>query len=173
MLLFREWPDEVFHDIVREALARLAEDLKPAETAPELMAVLLPKTAKLLSAGAALATVDELIPALVSREVFELAPMQRLLLSEALERYCESYNDRPQDTDVYGRYEIRQLDCARMITMFLPPFDEAFHEAPDHARTEALQLSILADASLRLPMRRDLSLWYVKEAIYPAPPPET
>ena len=173
MLLFRERPDEVFHDIVREALARLAEDLKPAEMDPMLMAVLLPKTAKLLSAGAALATVDELIPALVSREVFELAPMQRLLLSEALERYCKSYNDRPQDTDVYGRYEIRQLDCARMITMFLPPFDEAFHEAPDHARTEALQLSILADASLRLPMRRDLSLWYVKEAIYPAPPPET
>ena len=173
MLLFRERPDEVFHDIVREALARLAEDLKPAEMDPTLMAVLLPKTAKLLSAGAALATVDELIPALESREVFELAPMQRLLLSEALERYCKSYNNQPQETDVHDRHEICQLDCARMITMFLPPFDEAFHEAPDHARTEALQLSILADASSRLPMRRDLSLWYVKEAIYPAPPPET
>ena len=30
MLLFRERPDEVFYDIVRESLAGLAEDLKPA-----------------------------------------------------------------------------------------------------------------------------------------------
>ena len=172
MLLFRERSDEVFHDIVREALAWLAEDLKPTETDPSLMAAVLPKTAKMLSAGTALATVDELIPALESPEVFELAPMHRLVLSEALERYCRSYNAQPQDTDVYARYQIRQLDCARMINMFLRPFDEAFREAPDHARTEALQLSILADASSRGPMRRDLSLWYVKEAVYPAPPPE-
>jgi hypothetical protein len=114
-----------------------------------------------------------LIPALESPEVFELAPMHRLVLSEALERYCESYNDQPENTDVHARYQIRQLDCARMINMFLRPFDEAFQEAPDHARMEALQLSILADASSRLPTRRDLSLWYIKEAIYPAPPPET
>ena len=165
MLLFRERPDEVFYDIVRESLAGLAEDLKPAEVDPKLMGALLPKTAKLLSAGAALATVDELIPALESREVFELAPMQRLLLSEALERYCESYNDQPQDTDVHARYEIRRLDCVRMINMFIRPFGEAFNEAPDQARTEALQLSILGDASSRPPTRRDLSLWYLKEAI--------
>ena len=31
MLLFRERPDEVFYDIVRESLTRLAEELKPAE----------------------------------------------------------------------------------------------------------------------------------------------
>ena len=172
MLLFRERPDEVFHDIVREALTWMAEDLKPAETASVLMATLLPKTAKMLGAGAALATVDELLLALESRDVFELAPMHRLVLSEALVRYCESYNDQPQDTDVHARYQIPQLDCVRMIAMFVRPFDEAFQEAPDEARTEALQFSILADASSRPPMRRDLSLWYVKEAIYPAPPPE-
>jgi hypothetical protein len=172
MLLFRERPDEVFHDIVREALASLAENLKPAETDPRLMATLLPKTAKMLNAGAALATVDELIPALESHEMFELAPMHRLVLSEALKHYCESYNDQPEATELHARYQIRQLDCARMIDMFLRPFDEAFQEAPDQARTEALQLSILADASSRPPMRRDLSLWYVQEAVYPAPPPE-
>lgn len=172
MLLFRERPDEVFQDIVREALARLARDLKPTETDATLMILLLPRTATMLSAGAALATVDELILALESPDVFELAPMHRLVLSEALERYCESYNDRPEDTDVHARYAIPQLDCARMINMFLPPFDEVFREAPDHARAEALQLSILADASSRSPMRRDLSLWYLKEAVYPAPPPE-
>ena len=172
MLLFRERPDEVFHDIVREALTWLAEDLKTAETDPKLMASLVPKTAMMVGPGAALATVDELILALESREVFELAPMQRLVLSEALERYCESYNDQPQDTEVHARYDIRQLDCTRMITMFLSPFDDAFGEAPDQARTEALQLSILADASSHPPTCRDLSLWYLKEAIYPAPPPE-
>jgi hypothetical protein len=172
MLLFRERSDEVFHDIVREALAWLAHDLKPAETDPGLMAAVLPKTAKMLSAGAALATVDELIPALESHDMFELAPMHRLVVSEALERYCRSYNDQPQNTAVHARYHIRRLDCARMINMFLRPFDEAFQEAPDHAREEALQLSILADASCRPPMRRDLSLWYLKEDVYPAPPPE-
>ena len=64
MLLFRERPDEVFYDIVRESLAGLAEDLKPAEVDPKLMGALLPKTAKMLSGGEALATVDELILAL-------------------------------------------------------------------------------------------------------------
>jgi len=172
MLFFRERPDEVFYGIVREALAWLAEDLKSTETDPALMAALLPQTATMLSAGAALATVDELIPALESPEVFELAPMHRLVLSEALKRYCEFYNDQPQDTDVHARYQIRQIDCARMIKMFLRPFDEAFEETPDHARTEALQLSILGDASSRPPMRRDRSLWYLKEGVYPAPPPE-
>jgi len=172
MLLFREWPDEVFHDIVRELLARLAQDLKPAETDPTLMTAMLPKTAKMISAGAALATVDELLPALESPEVFELAPMHRLVLGEALERYCKLYNRQPQGTEVYTRYEIPQLDYMRMINMFLRPFDEAFREAPDHARTEALQLSILGDVSSRPPMRRDRSLWYLKEAVYPLPPPE-
>ena len=172
MLLFRERPDEVFYDIVRESLTRLAEELKPAEANPALMTALLPKTANMLGAGAALATVDELLSALESPDVFELAPMHRLVLSEALERYCQHYNRQPQETRIYARYEIPQLDCTRMITMFIRPFEEAFQEAPDHARTEALQLSILADASSRGPMRRDLSLWYVKEAVYPAPPPE-
>jgi hypothetical protein len=172
MLLFREWPDEVFHDIVRESLARLAEDLKPAETAPTFMTVILPKTAKMISAGAALATVDELLAALESPEVFELAPMHRLVLGEALERYCQLYNRQPQETGMYARYKIPQLDCTRMINMFLRPFDEAFREAPDQARTEALQLSILADVSSRPPMRRDRSHWYLKEAVYPLPPPE-
>jgi hypothetical protein len=172
MLLFRERPDEVFHDIVREALASLAEHLKPAEVDPRIMAALLPKTAKMISGGEALATVDELILALASSDVFELAPMHRLILSETLERYCESYNSHPQDTDVHARYEIRHLDCARMINMFIRPFGEAFNEAPDQARMEAMQLSILGDASSRPPTRRDLSLWYQRKAVYPVPPPE-
>lgn len=118
------------------------DDLKLAETEPKLIAALLPKTAKMLNARDALAMVDELIAALESHDVFELEPIHRLLLSEALERYCESDSDQPQDTDVHARFEIHQLDCARIITAFLRPFDAALHEGPAQARTEALQLFI-------------------------------
>ena len=78
------------------------DDLKLAETEPKLIAALLPKTAKMLNARDALAMEDELIAALESHDAFELEPIQRLLLSEALERYCESDSDQPQDTDVHS-----------------------------------------------------------------------
>ncbi|MEP6601784.1 MAG: hypothetical protein ABJB49_08210 [Nitrospirota bacterium] len=172
MLFFRERPDEVFHDIVREALVWLKKDLTHGETDPHMMTAVLPKTATVLTLGPALATVDELLEALDGVQMFELTPMHRLILSEALERYCESYNNRPQDTDVHARYEIHQLDGRRMHTIFLAPFDAAMQEAPAQARTEALQLTMLADAPWRSPISRDLSLWYRKGDVYPIPPPE-
>lgn len=170
MLLFRERPDEVFHDIVREALGWLKEELTKGETDPRMLTAVLPKSSQVLSLGPALATVDELLEALDRNEVSELTPMHRLLVSEALARYCQSYNDQPQDTDVHARYEIHQLDNERMQTIFLAPFDAALQETPAQARTEALQLSIIADAPWRIPIPLDRSLWYRKGEKYPAPP---
>lgn len=168
MLLLRERPDEVFQVIVREALDALKEALTVGETDPHMMAAVLPKTSQVLSLGPALATVDELLAALDRNEMYELTPMHRLLLSEALEQYCASYKAQPQDTDVHARYDIDELDKGRMQTMFLAPFDAALHETPAQARTEALQLSIIADAPWRTPIPRDQSLWYRKGEKYPA-----
>jgi hypothetical protein len=171
-LFFRERPDEVFHAIVREALQWLKEDLTPGETYPHIMTEVLPKTARVLTLGPALATVDEFLEVLDRPEMYELTPMHRLIVSEALERYGESYNDRPQDTDVHARYEIHELDGPRIQAIFLAPVDVALQEAPARARTEALQLTMLADVSWRSPISRDLSRWYRKGDVYPIPPPE-
>lgn len=172
MLLFRTRPDDIFHDIVREALAWLKDDLTRAETDPEVMTAELPRTGSLLTVGPALATVDELLVALDRPEMYDLMPMHRLLLSEALARYGESFNDQPQDTDVHVRYEIHEVDTRRMQTLFLAPVEPALQETPAHARTEALQLVIIADAPWRRPIPQDLSAWYRKKKVYPASPSE-
>ena len=172
MLLFRERPDEVFYDIVRESLAGLAEDLKPAEVDPKLMGALLPKTAKMLSGGEALATVDELILALASPEVFELAPMHRLILSEALERYCESYNNHPQDTDVHARLRDSSARFRTNDQYVYPAVWRGFQRGAGPGPHGSAATVNSWDASSRPPTRRDLSLWYLKEAVYPMPPPE-
>jgi hypothetical protein len=167
MLYFREQPDEIFHHIVREALMWLKEELTDGETDPGMMTAVLPKTSRVLTVGPALATVDELLEALDQPEMYQLTPMHDLIISEALDRYCESYNDQPQDTDVHARYEIHELDNRRMQTLFLQPSDAALRETPSHARMEALQLTILADPPWRVPISPDSSHWYRKGQMYP------
>ena len=168
MLLFRAQPDEVFHAIVREALRWLSDDLKPAERDPFIMTSLLPLTAKRLSVGAALATVEELRAALDSSAVYEFEPMHRLIVAEALQRYCEAYNDQPQDTEVHLCYEIHQLDYPAMQKVFLDSIESALSEDPATARKEALQLYIVADAPWRTIIPREDSPWYRPDRPYPA-----
>lgn len=172
MLLFRTRPDDIFQDIVREALAWLKDDLTRGETDPKVMTAELPKTGSLLTVGPALATVDELLMALNRTEMYDLTPMHRLILSEALERYGESFNDQPQDTDVHQRYAIHEVDTRRMQALFLAPIEPALRETPAQARTEALQLVIIGDAPWRTPIPQDLSPWYRKDEVYPACPSE-
>jgi hypothetical protein len=45
--------------------------------------------------------------------------LHQLLVAEALKRYCESYNDEPQETALHGRYDIHELNCDRLVSTFL------------------------------------------------------
>ena len=72
MLFFRQRSDVVFCDILREALAWIAEDLKANETDPHVMSTLLPRVAPVLSFETALATVGELRMALDSAQAIEV-----------------------------------------------------------------------------------------------------
>src|SRR5687768_6125512 len=98
MLLFRQRPDVIFCDLVREALTDVAEDLEANDTDPNVMSVVMPRVAPVLSRQTALTAVEALGTALDTTDVYELEPMHRLLLAEALKRYCETYNDQPQET---------------------------------------------------------------------------
>jgi hypothetical protein len=62
--------------------------------------------------------VEDLRVEIDSCAVYELEPMHRLFVAEALQRYCEAYNDQPQDTEVHVRYEIHQLDYPAMQKSF-------------------------------------------------------
>ena len=166
MLCFQQQPDEVFNDIVREALDWMEHDLKDYVTDPASMMFPLPQTAKLITPGAALATVEELRAALKSQDVYELEPMHRLIIKEALQRYCELYNDKPQGTDVHARYGILELHRDAMLTLFLGEFKVVPKEQED-ARTEAIQLYLLADAPWRTAILRDLSPWFRAGSAYP------
>lgn len=166
MLFFQQQPDEVFNDIVREALDWMEHDLKDYVTDPATMMFPLPQTAKLITPGAALATVEELRAALQSQEVYELEPMHRLIIQEALQWYCELYNEKPQGTEVYSRYKIHELHRDRMLTLFLGDFTVVAKEQ-EEARTEAIQLCLLADAPWHTAILRDRSPWFRAGSGYP------
>jgi hypothetical protein len=171
MLLFRQRPDVVFCDIVREALAWIAEDLKANETDPHVMSTLLPLVAPVLSFETALATVAELRTALDSAAVYELEPVHRLILANALKRYCEAYNDQPQQTELHWRYEVHKLNCERLVGTFLGPLtlvgSATLSVCPGDV---ALQLYISADAPWRSPLPQNESPWHRSETEYPFVP---
>jgi hypothetical protein len=169
MLFFRQQPDEVFCHIVGEALDWMEHDLKDYVTDPTGMLSPLPRTAKLITPGAALATVEELRAALQSPEVYEIEPMHRLIIKEALQRYCELYNERPRDTAVHVQYEIPELSRDRMLALFLGEFTVPPKEK-DEARTEAIQLSLLADAPWHTAILREQSSWFKAGSVYPYMP---
>ena len=166
MLFFRQQPDEVFCHIVGEALDWMEHDLKDYITDPAAMVFLLPQTAKLITAGAVLATVEELRAALQSPEVYEIEPTHRLIIKEALQRYCELYNEGPLSTEVHGQYEIPKLYRDRMLALFLGEFTVVPKEK-EEARTEAIQLCLLADAPWHSAILRDQSPWFKAGSAYP------
>ena len=90
------------------------------------------------------------------------------IVAEGLQRYCEAYNDQPQDTEVHVRYEVHELDYPAMQRAFLDSVDSALSEDPATARQEALQLYIVADAPWRTIIPREGSPWYRPDRPYPA-----
>jgi hypothetical protein len=168
MLLFRQRPDVIFCDLVREALTDVAEDLKANDTDPNVMSVVMPRVAPVLSRQTALTAVEALGTALDTTDVYELEPMHRLLLAEALKRYCETYNDQPQETALHGRYEIHELNCERLVSTFLghvAAFETAtLSVCPGEV---SLELYLSADAPWHSALPKHESPWFRPGIEYP------
>jgi hypothetical protein len=168
MLLFRQRPDVIFCDLAREALTCVTADLKANDTDPHVMSILMPRVGPVLSRQTGLATVEALRTALDTADVYELEPMHRLLLAEALKRYCESYNDQPQESALYGRYEIPELNCERLVSTFLghvTAFETAtLSVCPGEV---SLQLYLSTDAPWHSPLPEPESPWFRRGIEYP------
>lgn len=167
MLYFQERPDEIFQDIVRESLTRAKAELTDAESHPHLWSTILPKTRQVLALGPALATVDELLGVLDRPEVYDLMPVHRLLICDAVQRYCEISNRLLGGATVHTRHKIDVIHPGPLCRIFLEPFDSALTEASGQARTEALQLLLLGDPPWQVPIARNVSPWYRQNKEYP------
>jgi hypothetical protein len=168
MFLFRQQADVIFCDLVREALTCVTADLKANDTDPHIMSVLMPRVASALSPQTGLATVEALRTAMDTADVYELEPMHRLVLAEALKRYCESYNGQPQGSALYGRYEIPELNCEGLVSTFLghvAAFETAtLSVCPGEV---SLQLYLSADAPWHSSLPEHESPWFRRGIEYP------
>jgi hypothetical protein len=130
MLRYQQPADEVFRDVVQEALDWIIEDL--GETAPDSEAYpeLLPQAARFFELQTALETLERLRTCSVSPELYQPAAPHRVLLSDALMRYCTLFNEEPFGgfgSHVHEKYGLRRIDCAQLITAFLGEPDEDAH----------------------------------------------
>jgi hypothetical protein len=122
MLRYQQPPDEVFRDVVQEALDWIIEDLGEVAPDPEAYPELLPHAARFLELQTALETLERIRTCSASAELYQPAAPHRVLLSDALRRFCDLFNEEPFGgfgSHVHEKYGLRRIDCAQLISAFL------------------------------------------------------
>ncbi|WP_447978348.1 hypothetical protein [Candidatus Nitrospira bockiana] len=169
MLRYLHTPDEVFQDIMQEALEWMVEDLREYKEDRRAYQELLPRASSFLDALTALHTLEQLkLAHEVKGDVYQLAPIHFVLLADTLKRYCDLYNTRPEASTVHDKYELQQVDGESLRQTFFG--DMGVEGSPGGRLTpEDLQLHLIDDPSSRAVIRLDLSPWYRPGVLtYPA-----
>lgn len=136
MLRYQQPADEVFQEIVHEALDWMIEDLTESAWDPQAYPELLPRTAQLLDRAVALEALQQLKACSQAPEPYQPKPPHWVLLSEVLARYCELFNEQPYGAygaEVHEKYGLRRLDYDRLLEVFLQEpalTQEAAHKGP-------------------------------------------
>jgi len=129
MLRYRQPPDEVFRDVVQEALDWIIEDLSESVEDSDAYPELLPHAAHFLELQTALETLERIRSCSMAPDLYQPAAPHRVLLSDALTRYCDLFNEEPFGgfgSHVHEKYGFRRIDCAQLISAFLGhPEDDA------------------------------------------------
>src|SRR5437763_15171932 len=106
MLVSLHTPDEIFQDIVAEALESAIVDLSTTSTDREMYRQLFPHTSQYVEGRTALELLHSLQRCNLSPEWYDLQSLHRVLLSAALRRYCARYNAQPQSMRLHAKYEL-------------------------------------------------------------------
>jgi hypothetical protein len=131
MFISLNTPDEVFLDIVAESLEFAIADLSKSSANREMYRELFPHASQYIEAGAALDLLHSLKRCNVAPEWYHLGSLHRVLLSDAIRRYCALYNTQPEAMRLHADYELRRLEWAPMLRLFIgEPYQDGSFAAP-------------------------------------------
>jgi len=169
MFISLNTPDEVFQDIVAEAVELAIADLSKSSANREMYRELFPHVSQYVDAGAALDVLHSLKRCNLAPEWYHLESLHCVLLSDAIRRYCALYNIQPQAMRLYANYELQRLDWAPMLRLFIgEPYQDGSFAAPVSRDVMALRPS--DDPGQQPVIREEQSPFYRRGvSIYPAP----
>jgi hypothetical protein len=162
-------PDEVFQDIVEEALEWTISCLCHARANRETYQKLLPHVSDYLNLSTALELLHQLQRCHIAPEWYLLQSPHRVALSDVLHRYCERYNEQPQGFRVHDKYGLLDVEWAPMLRFFIgEPYQDGSIMAP--VNTESMTLRPSNDSSQQSMIRAEQSPFYRRGVpTYPAP----
>lgn len=162
-------PDEVFQDIVDEALEWAISGLSRTGADRETYQKLLPHVSDYLDLSTALKLLHQLRRCHMAPEWYLLQSPHRVALSDVLHRYCERYNEQPQGSRVHDKYGLLDLEWAPMLRLFIgEPYQDGSIMAP--INTDSMTVRPSNDSSQQSVIRADQSPFYRRGVpTYPAP----
>jgi hypothetical protein len=169
MFISLNTPDEIFQDIVAEALESAIADLSKSSANREVYRELFPHASQYVEAGTALDLLYSLKRCNVAPEWYHLEPLHRVLLSDAIRRYCALYNAQPEAKRLHADYELRRLEWAPMLRLFIgEPYQDGSFAAP--VKRDGMALRPSDDPGRQPVIRAEQSPFYRRGVpIYPAP----
>ena len=162
-------PDEVFQDLVDEAIAWVISGLSHTGVSPKMYQALLPHVSEYLDLSTAMELLHRLQQCHRASEWYLLQSPHRVALSDVLHRYCERYNERPQAFRLHEKYGLLHLEWAPMLRLFIgEPYQDGAIMAP--ADAESLTLRPSEDSNHASVILAGQSPFYRKGvSTYPAP----
>ena len=161
--------DEVFQDIVQEALEWIISGLGHTRVNREMYQKLLPHVSDYLDLTTALELLHQLQRCHMALEWYLLQSPHRVALSDVLHCYCERYNEQPEAFRVHDKYGLLDVEWAPMLRLFIgEPYQDGSIMAP--VTTESMTLRRVNDSSEQSVIRADQSPFYRRGVpTYPAP----
>ena len=162
-------PDQIFQDIVAEALELAIVDLSATSADPPTYRQLFPRTSQYIECRAAHDLLLSLKCCTPAPEWYRLQSVHRVLLSDVIRRYCERYNAQPQAMRLYLYYGLERLEWAPMLRLFIgEPYQDGSFAAP--LNHDAMGLQSSDDSGQQPVIRAEQSPFYRRGVpIYPAP----
>jgi hypothetical protein len=169
MLVSLHTPDEIFQDIVAESLELATGDIGTTSADGEMYRQLFPHTSQYVEGRAALDLLHLLQRCNLAPEWYDLQSLHRVLLSDAIRRYCARYNAQPQSMRLHTKYELYRLEWAPMLRLFIgEPYQDGSFAAP--VSSDGMGLLPVDDPGQPPVIRAEQSPFYRRGVpIYPAP----
>jgi hypothetical protein len=132
MLRFASKPDHLFVLLLDEALAQAIVDLTLGDSSEQqdVLAALMPTSAKLFDVAGVTAQLRVLTDALAKTELYQPTDYHWLLLYEVLDAYCLQFNDVACGP-VFSRYGIEHIEFDYLVDVFFWDTDFLDVHIPD------------------------------------------
>ncbi|HKN85828.1 MAG TPA: hypothetical protein VJV04_03105 [Nitrospiraceae bacterium] len=162
-------PDQIFQDIVAEALELAISDISATSANPRTYRQLFPRTSQYIECRAAHDLLHILKCYNLAPEWYRLQSLHRVLLCDVIRRYCEQHNAQPRVTRLYAHYGLERLEWAPMLRFFIgEPYQDGSFAAP--LSQDAMELRASDDCGQQPVIRAEQSPFYRRGVpIYPAP----